>query len=94
MIELLSSIFQKIDLDPISLVDLLKKIDRERIDPGDFKKDGQEQFDLLHDQIDLSITKNDRFDKKNQMIEFTTLIIVPVGRIGSAIFRSFDIFDL
>ena len=32
--------------------------------PLTFKKDCQEQFELFHDQIDLSNTKNNRLDRK------------------------------
>ena len=32
--------------------------------PLTFKKDCQEQFELFHDQIDLSNTKNNRLDQK------------------------------
>ena len=32
--------------------------------PSIFYKDRRERFDLFHDRIDLSITKNERFDRK------------------------------
>ena len=55
--------FKKIDRDRIPLVNLLKKLDRERIAVVDLWNSLSDRRWGI-DPIDLSITKNERFDRK------------------------------
>ena len=55
---------KKINDDKIARVDLLKQSTVSESEPSLFKKDQLERLDLFHDQINLSITKNEPFDQK------------------------------
>ena len=56
------------------------------------KKDWWKQFYLFYHRINLLITKTIHSIEK-PIIKFSTLIIVPVGRVGSSIFWSFDLWS-
>ena len=56
------SIFKKINRDPTYIVDLWKRLTVLESLTSIFEKD---QFDLCQHRIDLSITKNEQFNKKN-----------------------------
>ena len=58
------SIFKKINRDPTYIVDLWKRLTVLESLTSIFEKD---QFDLCQHRIDLSITKNEQFNKKKHI---------------------------
>ena len=51
---------KKIDNDQIALINLVRRLIVSESIPSIFKKDRRERFNLFHDRINLSITKNER----------------------------------